>query len=85
MNRHFDFGRLAVALALIILLIFGVDFIRRSLLQLFHKQPDIQLEGNNSSFLDTVDSVTDPVLSVRSACPGQSCSGFCPEAPHSRS
>ena len=61
MNRHFDFGRLAVALALIILLIFGVDFIRRSLLQLFHKQPDIQLEGNNSSFLDTVDSVTDSV------------------------
>ena len=61
MNRHFDFGRLAVALALIILLIFGVDFIRRSLLQLFHKQPDIQLEGNNSSLSDPVDSVTDPV------------------------
>ena len=60
MNRRFDFGRLAVALALIILLIFGIDFIRRSLIQLFHKQPEIQLEGG-SSVSDTVDSVHEPV------------------------
>lgn len=60
MRRHFDLGRLAVALALLILLIFGADFLRRAVVGLFQDRPSLAVPGNSSASATDSASVAVP-------------------------
>ncbi|MBE6854610.1 MAG: D-alanyl-D-alanine carboxypeptidase family protein [Ruminococcus sp.] len=54
-RRHFDWGRLAVALALLILIIFGVDYLRRCIVGLFVGQPDLNITNDPASSVSQSD------------------------------
>lgn len=62
-RRHFDWGRVIVALALLILIIFGLDYLRRCVVGLFVKQPELNITKDPSvsvSDSDTATTTTEP-------------------------
>lgn len=80
-QRHFDWGRLAVALALLILIIFGIDWLRRCLVGLFVGQPDLNIttdSGSSSSQSDSADTQTTTAPSDTSSRPDDTL-GYDPE------
>lgn len=59
MKRRLKVDKLVVGLALVILLIFGVDYLRRCVMGLFVDQPDISVSHPGASTGESADSKTD--------------------------